>query len=69
MVPAWIILDMAPRNSLIRWLVTQGHTVFVISCRYVTAEDRNLVTRVAITAYARRPKPIRASARTSAQRH
>ncbi|CAM3133865.1 alpha/beta hydrolase [Paracoccus nototheniae] len=53
--PPWInkfyILDLKPQNSLIRWLVDQGHTLFVVSWKNPDASFAEIGMEDYVSAY------------------
>ncbi len=54
-LPPWInkfyILDLKPQNSLIRWLVDKGYTLFVVSWKNPTREHANVGMEDYVAAY------------------
>ncbi|ARJ70593.1 class I poly(R)-hydroxyalkanoic acid synthase [Paracoccus contaminans] len=53
--PPWInkyyIMDLRPQNSLLRWIVDQGYTLFVVSWKNPRAEDAGLSMDDYVAAY------------------
>nr|WP_254368294.1 class I poly(R)-hydroxyalkanoic acid synthase [Paracoccus sp. Z118] len=54
-IPPWInkfyILDLKPQNSMIRWLVEQGYTLFVVSWKNPGADESDVGMEDYVSAY------------------